>query len=666
MKKKKCLSALLSAVLVTTIMPTAVSAAENSGSDTIDSPKAPEYRSDTNEFFANGTPITIDAAASDGKTALITWDGGSQEIDSNDVVFGGSDTTASNIHLASTSITMNGGTVLDVTGGNKTKNEKNCDYSIVDLVTLDINGGVISRGLYGIDNRNSAFGADVRKKENGKSYENYKIGTLNVSIDGASVYSFRGVTSYAYAENVDVTVGKDSTAQLNEMIWGTNGVINKASFTMYSGTTDLAASILRCTILDNMTYNILGGKVGEIYAGSYYPYEETAAGSNNWDGWGFGWIDYGFANSIDVTIGKDVVYTDIISGFQYRDDDIALFKEKYASNVWSIEDLTEEAPIELNLSSAPTNKGDFSVIDDSAEYVTTNWIPIIEEPELPSVIDPDAEVENVTIGVDAGTSDVLSSEIDKLVSSVLSGNETDAITEEVQTALAEAVKNCQSISVKIAATAILNDSDVPETDRTGIESYVDTMEDAVIAQYLDLKAILLADNTELGTISKLSEPINFTVAIPEELKADGRVFTIVRTNAGQGEALETVMNQDGTISFSADVFSTYALVYTDATIPNDNESSSVPDEDESSSAPDGNEDESSSAPNNSENEGSSATDDETSAGKNENSSASSTNPDNTKLPDTGADSNLGLWLSLLLISAGGLMGIITLIKRHRT
>ena len=89
-------------------------------------------------------------------------------------------------------------------------------------------------------------------------------------------------------------------------------------------------------------------------------------------------------------------------------------------------------------------------------------------------------------------------------------------------------------------------------------------------------------------------------------------------------------------------------------------------ENESSSAPDGNEDESSSAPNNSENEGSSATDDETSAGKNENSSASSTNPDNTKLPDTGADSNLGLWLSLLLISAGGLMGIITLIKRHRT
>lgn len=60
---------------------------------------------------------------------------------------------------------MNGGTVLDVTGGNKTKNEKNCDYSIVDLVTLDINGGVISRGLYGIDNRNSAFGADVRKKK---------------------------------------------------------------------------------------------------------------------------------------------------------------------------------------------------------------------------------------------------------------------------------------------------------------------------------------------------------------------------------------------------------------------------------------------------------------------------------------------------------------------
>ena len=77
-------------------------------------------------------------------------------------VYGGSDTTASNIHLASTSITMNGGTVYNITGGNKTKNEKACDYSIIDQVTLDIKGGVITLGVYGIDNQNTAFGTDVR------------------------------------------------------------------------------------------------------------------------------------------------------------------------------------------------------------------------------------------------------------------------------------------------------------------------------------------------------------------------------------------------------------------------------------------------------------------------------------------------------------------------
>ncbi|WP_124100143.1 LPXTG cell wall anchor domain-containing protein [Ruminococcus sp. Marseille-P6503] len=658
MKKKKCLSALLAAVMVTAVMPTAVFAAENSGSDAVDSASAPEYRAEKNEFFANGTPITITEAATDGKTATITWDGGSQEIDSNDTVYGGSDTTASNIHLASTSVTMNGGTVHYIVGGNKTTNEKNCDYSIIDLVTLDINGGSINE-LYGIDNRNSAFGADVRKEQNGKSYKNYKITDLQVTIDGAQINSFRGVTSYAYAENVNVTLGQDSTAQLGEVIWGTNGVISNADFTMYSGTTTLAGSILRCTILNKMTYNILGGEVGEIYAGSYYPYEETPAGSNNWDGWSFGYVDYGFANSIEINIAKDVVYKDIISGFQYRSDDIQVFKDKYSANVWCIEDLVENAPIALNLASSPSQKGDFSVIDSDADYVTTNWVAVIEEPELPPVIDPETPVENVTAGLDSEASAILSSETEKLVSAVLDGQSTDAITAEVQQALAEAVKEGKAISVKVEATVIADDSSVPDTDKSGIESFVEAMTgNTVIAQYLDLKVLLLAGNEAIGEITQLSEPITFVLAIPDELKADGRVFTVIRVHDGQQEALETVMNDDGTISFSTDLFSTYALVYTDAADTDDDSSSEA--ENENSSAHD--ESEASSAPEESDTSYDSG--DESSADQSKASSAASgDSAKDTDLPNTGAESGMGLWLSLLL---AGTAGTVVFVKKRRT
>ena len=628
MKKRKLLSILLAAsVAVCSI--SAVASAEGTGADNIDPAAAPEYKEATNEFFANGTPITINAATSEGKTATITWDGGSQEIDENDTVYGGSDTTASNIHLASTSITMNGGTVYNITGGNKTKNEKACDYSIIDQVTLDINGGVITLGVYGIDNQNTAFGTDVRKELNGKSYKNYRIGNLDVSIDGATVNSFRGVTSYAYAENVDVTVGQDSAPQLKEVIWGTNGVIENATFTMYSGTTNLASSILRATILNKMTYNILGGKVGDIYAGSYYPYEETAAGSDNWDGWGAGYVDYGFANSIEITIGQDVVYNDIISGFQYRPEDIETFKTVYPDSLWCIEDLNENAPIVLNLASAPTAKGDYSVIDSSASYVTTNWQATVEEPTFPT-IDPSEPVENVTAGVDADSSETLSSETEQIISDVLQGNSTSAVNAETQKALEDAVKGGQTISTKVEATTVLDSSAVPAEDKSGIETFVQAMDkDAVIAQYLDLKVLLLADNQEIGEISQLSNPITFTLAIPDSLKADGRVFTVVRVHNGQEEALKTIMNEDGTISFSTDRFSTYALVYTDAeTTPGEDPTN--PPEDPTT-------------PDDPENPNQPTTPDDT------------TDPDQPTTgsdgPQTGDTSNVMLWVGILVLAA---------------
>ena len=635
MKMRKSLSLLMASLMAAAAIPAVAFATD------VDETAAPAYLGD--EFFANGTPITITGTSEEGKTALITWDGGSQAIDENDTVYGGSDTTANNIHLASTSITMNGGSVKFIVGGNKTKNEKNCDYSQVDTVTLDINGGTVA-GLFGIDNQNTAFGADVRKEANGKSYKNYSIGNLNVTIDGATVEDFRGVTSYAYAKNVDVVVGKEKEAQLGILIWGTNGVIDNASFTMYSGKTDVGRSIYRCNILEKMTYSILGGEIGTLYAGSYYPLEESAAGSNNWNGWSAGNIDYGYANSIEINIGKDAKYTDIVSGFQYRADDVDLFKEKYPANLWCIDDLKADAPIVLNLAAKPSAEtlDEFSVIGSDAAYVTTNWkatsvsldkttllmstkdaavklnatvapenttdtlvwassdekvakvaadgtvTPVaagkatitataggvsaacevtvyeVTEPSLPTV-DPSKPVNDVTVGADETAKDVLADDTSKVVDNILAGNDVSGVVDDgTKAAVEEAVKNGVEITTKVEAV-LLDGADVPADDKAAIESFVEAMKgEAAVAQYLDLKVLLLANNTEIGTLNKLSSPVTFTIAVPESLKAEGRTFTVVRIHDGAEEALETVMNKDGTLSFSTDRFSTYALVYTDA------------------------------------------------------------------------------------------------------
>lgn len=370
-KMKKLLSLLVSGFMIFTLMsPVLANTSEN-----YDDPKTPEQKE--NEFFANGTPITIEDSDIEGYSAKIVWNGGSQYINADTLIYGGTDTTKSNVHYASTSVTMNGGTVRGIIGGNKTTNEKNCQYSLVDDAVLDINGGTITLGLWGIDNQNSAFTEAVMKETNGYSYQNYKIKNLNVTIDGAFVNDFRGVTSYAYVENMNVTIGENQEATLGTFYWGTNGIIDNATLNLYSGEVSLSNSILRSMVRTKMEYNLYGGKTGDIYAGSYYPYEESAAGSNNWNGWGVGGVDYGFANEISINISKDVVYNDIISGFQYRQNDVQIFKDTYGEDqMWRIKGMNTTAPIELNLESQPSASqlNEYSVIDSKDSYVKTNWM----------------------------------------------------------------------------------------------------------------------------------------------------------------------------------------------------------------------------------------------------------------------------------------------------
>lgn len=88
-----------------------------------------------------------------------------------------------------------------------------------------------------------------------------------------------------------------------------------------------------------------------------------------------------------------------------------------------------------------------------------------------------------------------------------------------------------------------------------------------IAQYLDLTVLLkTTSGQELGTINKLSKDMTFTIAVPEDLVKEGRVFVVLRMHEGETTVLETTMNSDGTLSFKTDRFSTYALAYIDVSV----------------------------------------------------------------------------------------------------
>lgn len=54
------------------------------------------------------------------------------------------------------------------------------------------------------------------------------------------------------------------------------------------------------------------------------------------------------------------------------------------------------------------------------------------------------------------------------------------------------------------------------------------------------------------------------------MKAEGRTYKVIRNHNGEVTILDTVVNEDGTISFKTDRFSTYALAYADKEETNTN------------------------------------------------------------------------------------------------
>ena len=178
------------------------------------------------------------------------------------------------------------------------------------------------------------------------------------------------------------------------------------------------------------------------------------------------------------------------------------------------------------------------------------------------------EIPEVTIVEDKKTEESIKQETQSVVEEIVAGTIADSVVdEETAKKVLEAKENNQTVTAEIVVKEIKQE-EIAQIDKEVIEDIEDKVtselgEDAKV-QYLDVAIVLKADDNELGTLNKLKEKIRITVAIPEELKAEGRTYKVIRNHNGEVTVLDTVLNEDGTISFETDQFSTYALAYADA------------------------------------------------------------------------------------------------------
>ena len=131
--------------------------------------------------------------------------------------------------------------------------------------------------------------------------------------------------------------------------------------------------------------------------------------------------------------------------------------------------------------------------------------------------------------------------------------------------LAEAIEG-KSIEVQVELKPV----EVNKSEKETIEKEAaKKVEDIKVAEYIDISIVVRdADtNDEIAKLSTVKDAIEFTVEVPEELKADipegyTRIFYIIRNHNGVIDVLEA-KEADGKLSFETDKFSTYAIAYKD-------------------------------------------------------------------------------------------------------
>lgn len=189
-------------------------------------------------FFANGTPITIQASApsegtpvtlSDftegGTAAFIVWEDSGQTkyvgVSAKATVYGGSDGRTAPVSVPSTSITMTGGTVRNLIGGNLGAKAKAPLATVTGDVTMRISGD-----------------AKVVNYIAGGGYDNACVnGTVSLTLDGVN---FDGLDPY-----------------VNGGVWGhgSEGTRNIANGTM---DTQAVANRVEIKVTDSQNIPLLG------------------------------------------------------------------------------------------------------------------------------------------------------------------------------------------------------------------------------------------------------------------------------------------------------------------------------------------------------------------------------------------------------------------------
>lgn len=210
-----------------------------------------------------------------------------------------------------------------------------------------------------------------------------------------------------------------------------------------------------------------------------------------------------------------------------------------------------------------TNPRIVEVTGNEVKGLEVGTTTIISDLNNGSIAETEVTVYDVIAQNDSEENKKAKEESSSIVNEILNGTEPEGVNAEIVEKVKEAVQNNKVITTEVSV--LVDKEKIPVEDKKKIENLLE--ENSKVAQYYDINVLLKVDEQEIGRIFKLDNKIPITIEIPKDLpevrNGFKRIYKIIRIHEGKAEELEVTDNDNGTLTFITDRFSTYALVYTD-------------------------------------------------------------------------------------------------------
>lgn len=219
----------------------------------------PNYDESVKAFFANGTPVTVEARTDGYDGALIKWDGGEKAVPADTSVFGGSH--ASDEKLESTNVTVNGGSLHNVFGGGLHK-------SSVGNSLVIINGGKFTGFIQGGGASSYTATCGHTQYAGDKDGATTVVDNAIVVINGGEIAKdvFGGGEGISYTKKASVTVNKSFTGNIRYVtLGGSNGYTDDATALLKGGKIKVLQSVNR-GFMETAEITVNGAEIENAYA----------------------------------------------------------------------------------------------------------------------------------------------------------------------------------------------------------------------------------------------------------------------------------------------------------------------------------------------------------------------------------------------------------------